>query len=226
MAEIQSRIIEGALTPGMMLPPERELCEQLGVSRTALREAVRMLVTKGLLETRPGVGTIVMQVTSGHVSEPLSMMMSQNGSIDLGHLHEVRQVLEVEIVRLAALKATREDIERLRNVYEQMLACKDDHAAFTVLDSEFHRALALMTHNPLLSILLDTVRDAMGSVRQMVEEYPGLYEMVMPDHKNILKEVEAHDAEAAVTAMRTHLEHARRLQQQLIGEQASVSISR
>src|SRR6266498_3321909 len=100
--EIQGQILEGRLTPGMKLPPERELCEQMGVSRTALREGVRMLVSRGLLVTRPGVGTTVHQLTSDHITQPLSIILTQAGPINPDHLNQVRQILEVEIAQLAA----------------------------------------------------------------------------------------------------------------------------
>src|SRR5512143_3428897 len=81
VVEIQRQILEGGLPPGTMLPSERELCEQLGVSRTVLREAVRMLVTKGLLEARPGVGTIVKQMGSEQISETIGFMLNQDKSM-------------------------------------------------------------------------------------------------------------------------------------------------
>ncbi len=217
--EIQHQIMAGQFTPGMMLPPERELCEQLGVSRTVLREAVRTLVSRGLLETHPGVGTIVQEVTSDHVRQPLAMILTQSGNINLDHLNQVRQILEVEIIRLAALEATAEEIERLKLLYNQMEDTAGKPAAYATLDGDFHRTLAEITHNPFLVILLDTIREAMESVRILVFDHPGLIAIVNEDHRRMVELIEMHDPEAAGKAMRAHLEHARAIQAEVLGVQ-------
>jgi len=217
--EIQHQIMAGKFSPGMMLPPERELCEQLGVSRTALREAVRMLVSRGLLETRPGVGTIVKEVTSDHVGQPLAMILTQSGSINLDHLNQVRQILEVEIIQLAANEATEEEIELLKSVYQKMEGAADRPREFSILDGDFHRTLAQITHNPFLVILLDAIRDAMESVRILVVTHPGLIATVNEDHRKMVQFIEAHDPRAAGKAMRAHLEHARKIQAEALGAQ-------
>jgi DNA-binding FadR family transcriptional regulator len=215
--EIQRVIIKGHLEPGMRMLPERELAEELGVSRTVIREAVRILVAKGLLETKPGVGTIVRQVTSEQIVEPLSLLLqSQEGGISVAHLHQVRRILEVEIAGSAALQATEEDIAGLKQVLAEMESVKDVPEAFAAGDTDFHRMLARTTYNPLLIILLDSIRDLMQEVRLMVTRHPGLREQVMPDHHKILERVAARDPEGARQAMKIHLEHARKFQEELL----------
>jgi len=195
--EIQHQIMAGQFTPGMMLPPERELCEQLGVSRTVLREAVRMLVSRGLLETRPGVGTIVKAVTSD----------------------QVRQILEVEIIQLAAKEATEEEIQQLKSLYQRMEEAAGKPREYSILDGDFHRALAEITHNPFLVILLDAIRDAMESVRILVFNHPGLIATVNEDHRKMIELIETHDPRAAGKAMRAHLDHARKIQSEALSAQ-------
>jgi len=219
VTEIQHQIMAGQFTPGMMLPPERELCEQLGVSRTVLREAVRMLVSRGLLETHPGVGTIVQEITSDQVRQPLAMILTQSGSINLDHLNQVRQILEVEIIRLAAKEATAEEIERLKLLYNRMEETAGKPREYAVLDGDFHRTLAEITHNPFLVILLDTIREAMESVRILVFDHPGLIATVNEDHRRMVELIETHDPQAAGNAMRAHLEHARKIQAEALGVQ-------
>jgi DNA-binding FadR family transcriptional regulator len=217
---IQRQITNGQIMPGAMLPPERELCEQMGVSRTALREAVRMLVSKGLLETRPGVGTIVRQLTSDHVLEPLSILVQTSaGAITLDHLHEVRSILEVENARQAAEKATQAEIHRIQHLLDQMEAAQNDRAQFSALDTEFHRVIAEITHNPLLLLLLDTMRDLMSAVREKVWQHHQLRQVVVPDHQMIALAIAGHLPEKAALAMQEHLEHARQIQHQVL-EQA------
>jgi GntR family transcriptional regulator, transcriptional repressor for pyruvate dehydrogenase complex len=220
VTEIQHQIMGGQYNPGMMLPPERELCEQLGVSRTVLREAVRMLVSRGLLETRPGIGTIVKAVTTDHVRQPLSMILTQSGSINLDHLNQVRMILEVEIIQLAAKEATQEEIGRLKSLYQQMEEAADQPRRYSILDGDFHRALAEITHNPFLVILLDAIRDAMESVRILVFNHPGLIATVNEDHRRMVEYIQNHDAKAAGKAMRAHLEHARKIQAEALSAEA------
>jgi len=217
--EIQYQIMDGKFTPGMRLPPERELCEQLGVSRTVLREAVRMLVSRGLLVTRPGVVTLVKEITSDQVKQPLAMILTQSGSINLDHLNQVRQILEIAIIQLAAKEATDGEISHLKSLYQKMEETSKIPLEYSILDGDYHRALAEITHNPFLVILLDTIRDAMESVRIMVLKHPGLIETVNEDHLKMIGLIEAHDPVTAGLAMRTHLEHARQIQTEVLGSQ-------
>lgn len=212
--EIQGLIVSGQLEPGTKLPPERELAEEIGVSRTVIREAVHILVTKGLLETRQGVGTIVRQVTREQIVEPLSLLLqTSDGGISIEHLHQVRRILEIEIAGLAALQATEDDVEELRRFVTEMELAEDDAEAFAARDADFHQALAKITRNPLLVVLLDSIRDLMQEVRLLVTRYPGLPQQVMPDHRKILERVIAKDPSGARQAMQEHLERARDIQQ-------------
>jgi GntR family transcriptional repressor for pyruvate dehydrogenase complex len=186
-----------------------------------IREAVRILVAKGLLETKPGVGTIVRQVTSDQLVEPLSLLLrAQEDDISIEHLHQVRRVLEVEIAGLAAIQATEEDIAELKAVLAEMESVTEIPESFAAKDADYHRGLARTTHNPLLIILLDSIRDLMQEVRLLVTRHPDLREKVMPDHRKILERVVAKDPEGARQAMEEHLEHARRFQEELLKAEA------
>ena len=219
--EIQRVIVSGELELGMKLLPERDLADQLGVSRTVVREAVRILVAKGLLETKPGVGTIVRQVTTEQIVEPLSLLLqTQKVGVSIEHLHQVRRMLEVEIAGLAAIQATEEDITELSELLTEMESVTDIPESFAARDADFHQGLARTTYNPLLIILLDSIRDLMQEVRLMVTRHPDLTKRVMPDHRRILERVAARDPEGARQAMEDHLEHARRFQQELLKAQA------
>ena len=150
-AEIQKLISQRDLIPDMKLPSERELCEQFGVSRTVVREAVRMLVSKGLLETRRGKGTLVCRMTSDQLSEPLSMLVAtQSDRFTVDHIHQVRSILEVAIVRLAARQATEEDLLPAARSGRQNAEMDPHGERFAALDTDFHTLLAQTTHNPLL----------------------------------------------------------------------------
>ena len=155
--------------------------------------------------------------SSDHVRQPLTMILTQSGGINLDHLNQVRQILEVEIIQLAAREATDEEIELLKSVCQRMQAAADDPREYTILDGDFHRTLAEITHNPFLVILLDAIRDAMESVRILVFNHPGLIATVNEDHRKMVEFIETHDPRAAGKAMRAHLEHARKIQAEALG---------
>lgn len=210
--EIERLIVDGVLEAGTKLPPQRELAEQIGVSRTVIREAMHILETKGLLESRHGFGTLVRQVSPDQFTQRMSWLL-RSTNISLDDLHQVRHILEVENVRLAALNATPEGVQTLRRILEEMESAKADIHQFAEKDAEFHTTLARMTDNPLLIVLIDAIRDLIQEVRLSVSRYPELKATVMPDHYAILGRVEAKDSLGACNAMRAHLEHARRVQQ-------------
>jgi GntR family transcriptional repressor for pyruvate dehydrogenase complex len=204
---IQGLIIDGQLEPGTRLPPERDFAGRMGVSRTVLREAVRILVTKGLLETRHGVGTVVRHVTSDQVIEPINLLL-QTHELSLDQLHQVRSILEVGVVRLAAHKAQPGDLAALHAILAQMIQAGHATAEFVALDDRFHRALAEATHNPLLVVLSDSIGAIMHEVRLQVHEHTLLAQTANPDHQKILQAVTTHDADRAAFAMQAHLDNA------------------
>jgi GntR family transcriptional repressor for pyruvate dehydrogenase complex len=214
VTDIQNLIVQGKLPVGAKLPPERELAELLGVSRTVIREAVRMLVTKGLLESKHGIGTMVRQVTQDQLVEPLSWLLQRNGAT-LDDLHEVRTLLEVEIAGVAATRASADDIARLQQVIVQMVAVRSNPPAFAAADGEFHQTLVAILQNPMLAVLLDSIRTLMAEIRLKVSRYSGFDTVVLTDHENILAAVQAHDKAAARRAMQEHLIHARAMQRAL-----------
>jgi GntR family transcriptional repressor for pyruvate dehydrogenase complex len=214
---IEGQILDGRLTVGTRLPPERDLADSLGVSRPVVREAVRILVTKGLLETQHGVGTTVRAITRAEVVKPLNLFLRTCGKeISIEQLHQVRSVLEVENAGIAAKEASDADIQALRATCEAMQASLAKTQQFAEKDDEFHRRLAQTTHNPLLILLLDSIRDLMAEVRARVSEETGLFERVMPTHLQILECIAARDVRGARRAMREHLQIALSIQTELL----------
>ena len=213
--QIEKLIAAGVLVPSMRLPSEREFSEQLGVSRTVVREAVHILVTKGLLESRQGIGTIVREVTQDQVTETFSWYL-QSTKATAEHLHEVRSILEVEIARLAASQASEEEVQRLREILAEVETPQDDVLKLVNVDEAFHRTLAQTSHNPLMVVLLDSIRDLMREVRLQVNRYPEVYNTVIPDHAAILQGIADRDPDAACRAMIIHLDHAHQFQEAFI----------
>jgi DNA-binding FadR family transcriptional regulator len=225
---IEGQILGGRLTPGTMLPPERELAMQLAVSRTVLREAVRALVAKGLLETRHGIGTTVSAINPEEIVKRLALLLRVgNEPATYDHLHQIHCLFEVESAGSAAEHATENDIEVLGRLAAELWPSITDPEQYARKDHDFHRRLAQTTHNPLMVSLRDAVHDlycrtgnedsgsigrAIGDFRRLLESEPGSFEREMRVHVNALERVaEAvarHEPERARQAMRDHLAHA------------------
>ena len=201
-------IINGRLQPGDRLPPERELAQQFGVSRTVIREAVRTLVAKSLLEVQPGSGTIVRSPTTKSVAQSMSLLLrAGQPETDYDKVHEVRRILEVEIAGLAAERRTAEDLKEMEEILRQTAEAEiqDDRDSFPECDVAFHAALARATHNELFSLLLDSMADIMIKVRQLGFEVPDMPMRALKHHCAIFEQIRVGDAEGARQAMREHL---------------------
>jgi GntR family transcriptional regulator, transcriptional repressor for pyruvate dehydrogenase complex len=207
--QLQALISTQHLRPGDRLPPERDLAERFAVSRTVVREAVRSLVAKGLLEVHSGSGTFVRVVAPEAVTESLRMLLrSSAGSYD--SVLEVRQLLEVEIARLAAERATPQDLAAMEQTIVALAVTEGDPEAFARADVAFHAALARATQNDLFVILHDSIFDALLEVRRKgAAQVPGTVQRALYHHSDILRCVRAHDPLAAQEAMRAHLEESR-----------------
>ena len=210
--QIRGLILASELKPGDQLPPERVLCDRFEVSRTVVREAISILEAKGLLTSRGGSGTYVRAIQSKDVADSIGMYIStQSQSVSLEDLMEVRRVLEVQIARLAAERATPEGIEELeRNI----AACRevlDDPEAFATKDLEFHMALARLSQNSLFGTISEPLADALYEARRLASRLPGVTREATDLHQGILDEIKARDPEGAAMAMSEHLDQSRRV---------------
>ncbi len=207
--QIEELIVDGRLRPGDVLPPERELARQFGVSRTVVREAVSALVARSLLEVRTGSGTVVCSPTVRSVAHSMSLLLrTRQFAPDYDKLREVRQPLELAIARLAAERRTDEDVARMAAILAEAEQCREDRDRFSQLDVDFHAALAQATHNELFSVLLDSIADIMFKVRQLGYDVPGMPTRSLRHHRAVFEQVAAGDAEGAYQAMFEHMAEA------------------
>lgn len=197
-------ILSNRLNVGDRLPSERELGEQFGVSRTVVREAVRALVAKGVIEVRSGSGLRVAAVDAESVRESMSLFL-RGGDIDFEKVHEVRSLLEVHLAGLAAERATPEDVAWLAEIHAQMVSEAADVESAARDDLEFHRRIALATHNELFLVLMDSIGSALIDIRRM-NLGSGSTPMTLSQHQAILDAVAAGDPATARVAMAAHLE--------------------
>jgi len=209
--QLADAILGSQLQNGDQLPAERELARRLNVSRIVVREALKQLSERGLIEVRPGVGTFVMEMSSAAVTRPLSLYIQQN-RIKLADLFQLRAELEASIAFYAALNATEADMEamlgNLRRTEELVEDFSPDDGsveAFAWMDLEFHQLLSQATCNPLYEVILQPLLDNLLQIRRDGARIAGTVRRAYEGHERIYRHVEQRDADAAVTAMRRHL---------------------
>lgn len=210
VAQIEERILNGELRPGDKLPAERELADQFGVSRTAIREAMKALTHSGLVVIQPGRGTFVTDISSKVVRHSFDMLVRGSNETGIKDLIEVREILEPEIAALAAVRAGSEDIESMEEAVRAMDMAMDDLETFIEADLDFHLALAQGSNNVLIPALIDTLVELLREHRKRAASVEGGMSRGQPHHKTILAAIKNNDANAARNSMRGHLEQVRK----------------
>lgn len=197
---ILALIRSGELTPGARLPSEPQLIELTGVSRSSVREAIRSLETMGLLEIRRGKGTYIRAIETGAMADAQMLLMLADRRV-LENLVEVRVLLEPLMARLAAERATADDLDALRRHLDAMRDAPD-REAWRPPHLAFHQALAEATHNIIVSKIW-------GMVAIFLKDSPlvtGGTEPSLPYiHETLYAAIAAHDRDAAEPAMEQHV---------------------
>lgn len=214
---IQALVIERRLAPGDRLPAERELGEAFAVSRTVIREAIRTLAAKGLVEVRPGGGAVVRRPSSGTVSDALSLVLRSTPDGDaLTHLREVRRVVEPDLVALAAERRTDEDLRALRQQLDVMADPDVPPDIWARADVDFHTALARAAHNPVFGIVLSSIQELMLEARLLAIQLSDTRAKALRHHEHIYQAIADGNAAAARKAMAAHLREAEATQRKAI----------
>jgi GntR family transcriptional regulator, transcriptional repressor for pyruvate dehydrogenase complex len=204
--QIDESILNGTLKPGDQLPSERELAQQFGVSRTAVREAVKSLHERGRLETYAGRGTFITDATSHGIRESLDRMTKVGGA---NHLSLLLVMLEPEIAALAAAQSGTQHIAAMRETISAMEQSFDDPEACIDADLDFHLALAEAVGNPIILALIDSIVDVLREKRMRLFQVRGGVERARLHHGKILDAVEERNPAKAREAMRAHLKQVR-----------------
>ena len=195
---------DGALRPGDKLPPERELAQQLGVGRTTVREALKLLTLGGLLEARRGDGTYVRQSFTSFLSQQIEWPVLLSVQ-EVDKIVEVREALEVKASRLAAERATPEEVERI-GIFRELLEIEGrDIERETDLDLEFHHAIAEASHNELLSGLMLSLQNILHQYIALSNQMTDRLETTVTEHQAIYDAIAASDVDGAERAMSEHL---------------------
>jgi GntR family transcriptional repressor for pyruvate dehydrogenase complex len=198
-------ILSGQFKEGDPLPSERDLGEQFGVSRTVVREAIRSLTTKGVVEVRSGRGVRVVRLDTAPATEAMSLLLRGSTDASFFKVHEVRTMLETQVAALAAERASDSEIEELDRIVERMEDVTDDVEATSELDVEFHRVIAKSAQNELYLVLLDSIGTLLRQVRLATLSIPHRPEKVIDEHRRIVDAIKLHDPTLARAQMDDHL---------------------
>ena len=190
--------------PGDKLPNELELAVELQVSRTTLREALRILTTRGLVEVRRGVGTFVTQSKSIHADYDL--LKIQNTNVTAKELYEMRLMFEPQAAYYACKRASDEELEtifRYGELDEEMILRRDPLWADS--EQKFHNSIASATHNQFITALLPIFNRAIHQGVILANESPEVSEMTLHDHRVLMEYLRERNPEGAKTAMYLHI---------------------
>ncbi|MBL8232132.1 MAG: FadR family transcriptional regulator [Bryobacterales bacterium] len=197
-------ILSGQWPEGARIPPERELCLQLGIARASLREAVKALELIGVLESRVGDGTFICP-RSEFLSRPLLWAITGTDLNELRDIIEARRLIEEDIASLAAERANQEELQKIAAAVEDLRAALPDPEACLAADLRFHLAIAEAAHNQILLNSVQLLRNLMKQWILLKLQIPGTAVRVLEQHEVIYSAIRMRDASLAREAMSKHL---------------------
>lgn len=211
-AELVERIVRGVHPSGTPLPPEPVLCETFGVSRTVVREAVKILQEKGLVQVRQGAGTMVTPPTSWDMLDELVLAATIDMDESLAILDDLvvtRRLLESDMAYLAARLADEETIERLLALVDRMDELVDDHVTYADHDRAFHDVIMQASGNRIARAVVRALESqVINTARYMGDPQRAQCVASNQGHRRIYERIAAHDPEGASEAMFTHITEA------------------
>jgi DNA-binding GntR family transcriptional regulator len=194
IARLRQMIDDGELIPGSRVP-ERRLCEQFGVSRTPMREALRALAAEGLLEIRTHRGATVRKFKPE----------------DIDHMFQVLEVLEALAGELACQAMTAEELGEIERLHGRMMKAyaRHDRRTFFKLNQQIHELLVLAAHNPALTRIYEGLSGQTRRIRFMANSSDAEWSVAAEEHEAIMRALKSRRAEAVQALLRTHLRHKR-----------------
>jgi len=206
--QIMNLIKNNKLKPRDKLPPERELAEKLSISRGSLREAFRVLESRGLIKSKPGGGRYIREIRKNGHNNTENIILSLEKSSIL-ELLEAREMFEVKIAEITAQRATPEDIESIEKVLNKMNEEELMDDKKTESDTEFHLAIAGASHNFVFVNIIKLHLDLLKNTREKTRKIPGRREERWREHQAILQAIKERDSKKAGEAMLKHLRNVR-----------------
>lgn len=216
---LREMIHRGELRSGDRLPPERDLAKLLGVSRPTLRAGIRSLSAVGVLQSKQGAGTFVVEADASPAldSNPLRLLASLNG-FSSAEMFEARLSLEMAIAGLAAERATGDHLAAMAEELAEMFATLDEPEEFLVHDMRFHQTIATASGNRILTALMNMVASILFDVRSKTVHRAQDLKESADMHRLIYRAIREKNVEGARNAMREHLLLAQKAQSKEIAE--------
>ncbi len=192
------------LPVGAKLPSERTMAEEYGVSRNVLREALRVLSEKGIIEIHSGRGAYVADKQNEKLVSQLESILFENVN-SLSDIEEVREAVELAVFEKAVERATQEDIRQLETIYEEMEASKSNPKKYNSGDIRFHIQLADSTHNSVFPVLISALYNLTDKkLFRITELYPSRVNSGQREHRAIIDAIKERDVETAKSVGRKH----------------------
>jgi len=205
VAQQIERLILKKLRPGDKLPSERELAEMLKVSRSSIRDAIRGLELRGLVEPRQGAGTIVREIAAEPLANPFASALKRRKEM-VSELLDFRKMLEPPLAARAATHASADEISEMEEILQRQDAKQTQGEPAVAEDAEFHYSVALASGNSVVLKVLDIIMDLLRDTRERSLQVEGRPQKSLAGHRRILAAIKRHDAEGAKSAMRRHIE--------------------
>jgi DNA-binding FadR family transcriptional regulator len=202
--KIRLLIHERRLSQGEKLPSEPELAQLFHVGRGTIREAVKLLISRNILEIRRGKGTFVCEKL-GIVEDPFGFSYAENKIQLVGDLITMRYILEPEIAFLAASNAGKDEIERMKGIVLKINALARDNQDYSEEDISFHTLIAESSRNMVMPQFIPVISYGINLYNHSLEKYKTLRALAL--HHDIINAIEAHNPEQAKAAMRKHLNY-------------------
>ena len=203
---IVGEITEQQLSPGLMLPPEREMLEQYGVARGTLREALRFLEMQGVLTIKPGPGggPVVVEPDARPLASVIALLLQRSGAA-FRTILEARELLEPAMARMAAERGHEGEIGEIRASLEVMRGRIDDLRVFLDENHHFHAAIGHASGNRLFDLLLSSLSRITDGTALGVDYPERRRRAVLQAHERIYDRIAAHDPDGAADAARQHI---------------------
>jgi GntR family transcriptional regulator, transcriptional repressor for pyruvate dehydrogenase complex len=207
--QIEKMILAAELQPGEKLPSERDLAKQFGVSRTVIREAVKTLQQRGLVEIHQGKGIFIIQPKIQLVTESIRRILAKNDTT-LDHLVEAREMLEMAIIRVSARKITDDQLRKLAEFIERMDKRMEDAEAFVINDVQFHVTMAESAQNPVYLLFMNSILELIQKKSiSMAFQSPYSMRRAQQHHQLIYQALAERDEIKAVSALQGHFKQIR-----------------
>jgi DNA-binding FadR family transcriptional regulator len=211
---LKSMIMSGEVGPGESLPSERDLMVRFAVGRPAIREALQALSNLGLITISHGERARVREVTAEAAVrqvDTVAQLLLSTSPESLEHLKDARRFFEQGMVRRAAELATERDIADLREILDRQRAAVGDAAAFVRADMAFHNRIAATTGNPIYSAVSEMMLTWLEEYHAHMLIWRGKSERTLAEHAEVIRRIEAGDAEGAERAITRHLDRSNHL---------------